>query len=140
MKAPRTRIARVVADKTLQGGKTGLPKRFVRELAAYLLSERRTGELSSIMRDIQADWAEAGRVEVIASSAHPLSAAVKADVVREMKRLYPSAKEIAVTEQRDPAVIGGVRLNLADRQLDLSIEAKLNKFKQLTAAGNIGRK
>jgi F0F1-type ATP synthase delta subunit len=32
-------------------------------------------------------------------------------------------------------VIGGVRLSLANQQLDLSVESKLNKFKQLTAAG-----
>ncbi|HXE09939.1 MAG TPA: F0F1 ATP synthase subunit delta [Verrucomicrobiae bacterium] len=137
MKAPRTRIAQVVADRTLA---KGAPKRFVQELAAYLLAERRTGELSSIIRDVQADWAEAGQVEIVAASAHPLTAGVKADIVRRMKQVYPQAKSINVTEKHDPAVIGGVRLSLADRQLDLSVEAKLNQFKQLTATGNRGRK
>lgn len=137
MKAPRTRIAQVIADRTLAKSP---PKRFVQELAAYLLSERRTGELSSIIRDVQGDWAAAGRVEVIASSAHPLTSGVKADIVRQMKRVYPQAKSIVVTERRDPTVIGGVRLSLADRQLDLSVEAKLNQFKQLTATGIRGRK
>jgi len=40
-----------------------------------------------------------------------------------------------VTEVADPAIIGGVQIALADQQLDLSVEAKLNKFKQLTSAG-----
>jgi F0F1-type ATP synthase delta subunit len=129
MKAPRTRISRVIADKTL---KQGSSKRLSREVAAYLLAERRTGQLESILRDIQADWAEAGRVEVIATSAHPLTAAVQADIKRRIKKVYPDAKQIIVTGQHDPEVIGGVRLSLADRQLDLSVQAKLNQFKQLT--------
>ncbi len=129
MKAPRTRISQMIADKTL---KSGVSKRFSQEIAAYLLSERRTGQLESIMRDVQGDWAEAGRVEVIASSAHPLTASVTADIKKQIKKLYPKAQTIIVTEQYDPEVIGGVRLSLADQQLDLTVQAKLNKFKQLT--------
>jgi F0F1-type ATP synthase delta subunit len=41
-----------------------------------------------------------------------------------------------VTEVLDPEVLGGVRLSLANQQLDLSVEAKLNKFKQLTLTGS----
>lgn len=129
MKARRTRISQVIADKTL---KADVSKSFNREIAAYLLSERRTGQLDSILRDVQGDWARVGRVEVIASSAHPLTGAVKTDIARRIRRLYPKARKIIVTEVHDPAVIGGVRLNLADRQLDLSVQAKLNQFKQLT--------
>lgn len=132
MKTPRTRIARIIAGQTL---KSGLPRRLSREIAAYLLTERRVNELGSLLRDVQADWAEAGYVEVIASSAYPLSARVKADIVRQVKRQHPSAKRIIVTEVRDSEVIGGVRLDFAGQQLDLSIQTKLHKFKQLTVAG-----
>jgi F0F1-type ATP synthase delta subunit len=138
MKARRTRIAQVVADRTL---KSGASKSFTRELAAYLLTEGRVAELDSIMRDVRQDWAEAGVVEVLASSARPLSGAVKSDIKNRIKRLYPNAKRIIVTERHDPDIIGGVKLDLADRQLDLSVEAKLNKFKQLTTApGSVERK
>ena len=58
MKTPRTRIAGVVADRTLKSGVVS--QQLSRELAAYLLSERRTGELDSILRDVRADWAKAG--------------------------------------------------------------------------------
>jgi F0F1-type ATP synthase delta subunit len=132
MKASRTKLAQAIADRTL---KTGASKSLSREVAAYLLSERRVNELDSVLRDVQADWAAAGFVEVIASSAHPLTAAAKADITRQVKRLYPAAKRIIVTEVHDPAIIGGVRLNVANRQLDLSVEAKLNTFKQLTTTG-----
>jgi F0F1-type ATP synthase delta subunit len=132
MKTSRTRIAHSIADRTLKGDSK---KKLSQEIAAYLLSERRVGDLDSLLRDVQADWAEAGFVEVLAASAHPLSASVKADIEKRIKPLYPNAKRIIVTEVSDPAVIGGVRLSLANQQLDLSIEAKLNKFKQLTTAG-----
>lgn len=132
MKTPRTRIAHTIADRTLAGSK---PQQVGREAAAYLLSEGRVNELESVLRDVQADWAVAGYVEVLARSAHALLDAVRADITREVKKIYPTAKQIIVTEILDPSVLGGVRLSLANQQLDLSVEAKLNTFKQLTAAG-----
>lgn len=129
MKAPRTRIAGTVADRTL---KQGVSRQLSREVAAYLLSEGRVNELDSVLRDVQSDWAENGYVEVLAASAHELSAEIKSDIRARIKALYPQAKQIVVTEVRDPEVIGGVRLRLANQQLDLSVESKLNKFKQLT--------
>jgi len=132
MKQPRVKIARLIADRTL---KKGVSRRLSKEVAAYLLSERRVNELDSILRDVQADWAEAGYIEVQAASAHPLSTNVRADITRLVKRLAPDAKTVQLTEIRDPSLIGGLRLNLPNRQLDLSVAAKLNKFKQLAATG-----
>lgn len=132
MKTPRTRIASTIADRTLKSGSSA---KLSHEIAAYLLSEGRVSELNSVLRDVQADWAEAGYVEVVARSAHPLSAAIKADISKQFASLYPNAKQIVVTEVPDATVVGGVRLQLANQQLDMSIENKLNKFKQLTATG-----
>lgn len=132
MKAPRTRLAGIIAERTLEKEDS---KHLSKEVAAYLLSERRVSELDSILRDVQSDWAKAGFVEVIASSAHPLTDELRSEITSQIKSLYPSAKQILVTEKRDPEVIGGVRLSLANQQLDLSVEAKLNKFKQLTTNG-----
>ena len=132
MKAPRTRIAKLIAERTLQ---QGVSKRFDREVAAYLLSEGRVNELDSLLRDVQADWAETGHIEVVARSAYPLTAAVKADIQREVKKVHPVAKQIVINEVIDPDMVGGVRLNLPNRQLDLSIRSKLNRFKQSVTAG-----
>ena len=131
MKTPRRQIAAVVANQTLS---KGVSKDFSKELAAYLLAERRVGELDSLLRDIQAAWADKGYVEVLARSAHPLTAEVKDGIVSKIKTLYPEAK-IVVTEVLDPSIVGGVRIDLANQQLDLSVKAKLHKFKQLTGAG-----
>lgn len=132
MKTPRTDISKTISDRTLKGGSLD---ELSREVAAYLLKERRVNELDSLMRDVQADRAEAGIVEVIASSAHVLDAGTKTDIAKQIKAIYPNAKQIIVTEAHDSDIIGGVRLSLANQQLDLSVEAKLNKFKQLTATG-----
>jgi len=110
-------------------------KQYIRSVASYLLQTKRTGELDSILRDVSADWARVGYVEVIARSAFPLDATAKRDITAKVKTLYPKADKIVVTEIADPAVIGGVRLSVANQRLDLSIKAKLNKFKQLTGAG-----
>lgn len=129
MKAPRTRIASTIADQTLS---KGVSKEYARELAAYLLAERRVGDLDSLLRDVQLVWAERGYVEVLAKTAHPLTAEAKTEITKQIKALYPKADKIVVTEVTDPSVVGGVRLDLADKQLDLTVRAKLHKFKQLT--------
>jgi len=129
MKTPRTQIARTIADRTRSKGAS---KEYAREVAAYLLETGRTRELDSLLRDVSADWADQGYVEVMARSAYPLTTAVKSDIKAQVERLYPSAKTIVVTEVADPSVIGGVQIQVANDQLDLSVEAKLNKFKQLT--------
>lgn len=129
MKTSRTRIAAVVADHTL---KSGLSKSYAKQVAALLLDEQRVGELDSLLRDVQASWAAQGYVEVLARSAHTLTAATKKQIAEQVKSLYPTAKQIVVTEVHDPLAIGGVQISLADKQLDLSVRAKLNRFKQLT--------
>jgi F0F1-type ATP synthase delta subunit len=132
MKASRSKIASTIAEKTL---KDGFSPEYAKEIAAYLLSEGRVGEVDSLLRDIQEKWAAAGHVEVLARTAHSLTPEETEEIRRQIGVLYPAAKRIVVTEVHDPSVVGGVRLSLANQQLDLSVEAKLNKFKQLTAAG-----
>jgi len=131
MKTPRRRLAQTIADRS----RSGSTKQLSQEVAAYLLDEGRVVELESLLRDVQADWAAAGYVEVLAHRAHALSEQNRTDIKQQIQAIYPQAKTITITEVHDPGVIGSVRLSLADRQLDLSVEAKLHKFKQLTAAG-----
>jgi len=132
MKTPRHDIAKTISAQTY---KDGIKPDYVRQVAAMLLEEGRVGELESLLRDIQADWAKHGYVEVLARTAHSLSEAETSEVTKQIRALYPDADKIVVTEVHDPEVIGGIRLSLANQQLDMTVEAKMNKFKQLTAAG-----
>ena len=132
MKTPRSTMASTIAAHTYYDGTS---KEYAKEIAAMLLYEGRAGELDSLLRDIQADWALHGYVEVLAYSAHPLTDTVKAEIATQVKQVYPKAEKVVVAEMTDPSVVGGVRIRLAHQQLDLTVEAKLNQFKQLTGAG-----
>jgi F-type H+-transporting ATPase subunit delta len=132
MKTPRTDIASILASRTLQ---KGLGKAEIMSLAAYLLEEGRTGELDSLLRDVQADWAKDGVVEVIASSAHELSPQVIKDIEAEARSIYKDAKRIIITTKIDPEIVGGVRLAFVDYRLDLSVAGELKKFKTLATNG-----
>ena len=129
MKTPRHIVAATLAQKSL--GKLD-ERSFAYEIAAYLMAERRTTELDSLLRDIMQFRADHGIVEVIATSAHVLDALAKKDIEAQIRELYPTAKQVVITSQHDDSVIGGVRLELANQQLDLSVRNKLNRFKQLT--------
>ena len=128
-KTPRKFIAATVAAQTLSQGASD---HLIQELAAYLLAEGRTSELDPLMRDVQGLWAEQGYVNALAISAHPIDAKAKGLINKTVADAYPKAKTIVISESHDPQVIGGVRIELSDRQLDVSVATKLNKFKQLT--------
>jgi F0F1-type ATP synthase delta subunit len=133
-RTPRHVIAAALARRSLTSG--GSAKLSI-EIAAYLLSERRAGELESIMRDIMQYRADQGIVEVVAVSAFPLSVEVRGDVDRQVRSLYPGVKEVIISERINPSVVAGVRLEFANQQLDTTVRNKLNTFKQATAS--VGR-
>lgn len=132
VKAPRSRLAAIIAERIQQ---TSGSKELSQEIAAYLLAEGRTGELESILRDVMQYRADHGIVEITAVDARPLNDSVKSDIENLIKGIFPSSNKIIISEKIDTNVIGGVRLELANQQLDLSIRSKLNRFKQLTIAG-----
>ena len=132
MKTPRSQLARIIAARTL---KSGPSKQLAKEIAAYMLEENRTGELASLVRDVQADWAKDGYVEVIAASARELSPEVMKDIEAEARKVYPEAKTIHITPQLSPDLVGGVALTIIDRRLDLTTKAKLQQFKMLAVNG-----
>jgi F0F1-type ATP synthase delta subunit len=130
MRVSRTTLARTLANKL---GDANIAK----ETAAYLMSERRTQELESLLRDLQQYQADKnGIVELTSHSAHPLSTDERNEVERLIRSLYPAAKKVIITEVSAPDLLGGLRLELANQQLDLSVRSKLNQFKQLTDVGD----
>lgn len=133
MKIPRHIVSKAIAKQTLHIADT---KELAREIAAYLLAERRTADLESILRDVMQYRSEHGILEAEVVTAHDL----QPDVITQVKQLlhaaYPNAKNIAVTERRDPLVIGGLRVDMANEQLDMTVASKLATFKRLTAGEN----
>jgi F0F1-type ATP synthase delta subunit len=130
-KVPRARLAQVAAEALSNRPLTKLAE----ELAAYLIAEHRTGELEPLMRDIMQYRADHGIVEVRATSAHPFTDDARREVRADIKELYPAAEQIIIDERLDPAILGSIRLELANQSFDASFRSKLNYFKQLTAVG-----
>lgn len=131
-KVPRHEIADVIARRSL---KNVPAKQLAKEIAAYLISQHRTAELDSLVRDILQYRADHGIVEVTAVSSHALNDTIRKSIQADIRELYPSAKKIIINEELDENVMGGIRLSLANQQFDASIRSKLNHFKQLTVAG-----
>lgn len=127
----RLDIAKVIAEKTLVSNDTANLRSAI---ASYLLEEGRVGELDSLMREVTAYRAAHDHVEVTVVSAYPITSEVQKDVLREIKKQYPNAKTYKINKRIDPLVVGGLRIELAGEELDLTIQAKLNTFKRLIAA------
>lgn len=130
MKQTRHHLADIIGEKTLH---IQDDKELAREIAAYLLHEKQTGELESLVRDVIQYRADHGVIEAIVVSASDMPDNVLADVKELIKREYPDAKQYIVRSKVDTDVIGGIKIDLANEQLDLSVKAQLNKFKRLTA-------
>ena len=74
-----------------------------------------------------------GIVEGVAVGAHELGEQVLDDVKVVLKQEFPAAKTVIVRERVQPDLVGGVRVKMANDQLDMSVQAKLGKFKRLIA-------
>ncbi|HUP26328.1 MAG TPA: F0F1 ATP synthase subunit delta [Candidatus Limnocylindrales bacterium] len=130
MKVPRHILAKTIAERTLNIADSKL---LAREIAAYLLTERRTAELESILRDVMQYRAGKGAIEAELVTAHDVSQHVVDDVKQLLGRAYPKAKTVHVSPRTDASVIGGLRVDMANEQLDMTIGAKLATLKRFTA-------
>jgi F0F1-type ATP synthase delta subunit len=127
----RRHLAEVIGERTLHVRET---EKLAREVAAYLLDTHHTGELDSLLRDVMEYRAKHGVVEAEAVSAHDITDGAVKGIEAILRREYPKAKSVQVIRRIDPSVVGGVRVSLANEQLDLTVRDQLDKFKRLTAS------
>ena len=129
----RPKLAQVIAEKTLRTSDTAA---LTREVAAYLIDQNHVDQLDSVMRDVLKYRAEHGHVEATVVSAFPLGTAERSAIMAELKAEYPKASSYTLNQRVDENVVGGIRMEMAGEQLDLTVRAKLNTLKRLTAARN----
>lgn len=131
MKLPRHKLA-VEISRRLDSGE---PKeRIAREVAALLIENGQTSELNSLLRDVQEYRAQQnGIVEVNAESAYELGNEQRKNIEDAIRIQYPQTKKVIIHHQLNPHVVGGLSLSFANAKLDLTIRAKLNKLRTLTA-------
>jgi len=134
MKVSRRKIAEVINDQIESGESLS---KLSKEIAAYLLAEGRYSELPSLMRDVMELRAGQGLVEVTATSAFVLDSKVKTDLVQLVKAAKPKTKKVIIDEKINSDLVGGLKLDMINQSLDLSIKAKLNRLKQLSSPGGV---
>jgi F-type H+-transporting ATPase subunit delta len=121
-----------IAEAVLSLLKSHSPERVGQMLANYLVANRRTKEVDYIMRELESmRHGQEGISEAIATSAFELSTATKQEIAKRI-----GDKNVHLTYQVDPEVVGGVRIKGLDWQLDLSIANKLKQLRQLTTKAN----
>lgn len=130
MNTSRHHLAEVIAEKTIH---IKDEKMLAKEIAAYLLDEKQTNGFESLIRDILQYRADHGYVEVNVVSASPLNEIVISDVRNILKSEFSDAKSIVINQKHDDSVVGGIRIDMANEQLDMTVKSKLNTFKRLTA-------
>lgn len=97
-----------------------------KELAAYVVSARRTKDVDAVLRQAIRLQANDGNVELTVTTAHGLGA----DVRTQIEKLFAAdAKQVIMNEKQDSAVLGGVLVESAEQRLDLTIRRQLQRLK-----------
>lgn len=131
MKISRLTLASVLTDMSLSIDPNDFHK-WSKEIAAYLLVEKRVTELDSLIRDIIKYRAQKGLIEAIVYSAFPIDNKVKTDLKNQIKNIYPNAQQINLIIRMEPALIGGLRIEVIERYLDLSLKEKINRLRKVS--------
>jgi len=125
----RRKIATFVAQQLAAG--TTAPH-LARQVAAYLIEQRRTNEVELLIRDIETVLADTyDSVTLSVTSAHVLSAELAAQLVSFIEAKQPGKHAIITETVVDPELIGGVIIQTPTATFDSSIKSQLQ---QLTAA------
>ncbi len=123
MAANRKQLIQAVAELL---DRSSNQKRTAQAIAAYLIAERRTVELGTLMRGLEEFRYHAdGALEITAYAARSLSPEAK----RQIESLF-DAKTKLVHEELDEDALGGVRLRALDKVADFSVQARLQKLKR----------
>ncbi|HLA49107.1 MAG TPA: F0F1 ATP synthase subunit delta [Candidatus Saccharimonadales bacterium] len=126
-KISRRSLARYAADQLLGGSSA---KSVARHLAAALISSRSQKDGPLLLDDINYELQNRGYLaSVTVTSARPLSASSKNQIASLVKKLA-QVRQVILAEQIDKAVIGGVRIQTADRTWDKTVSTELNKLKE----------
>jgi F0F1-type ATP synthase delta subunit len=124
-----------LAEIILKLSKKTSSKKLAKEIAAYMLSQKRTKEIDALLRDIWSMEADRGTIEGMVEITNTKDKVPESEIKKVIKKLRPEAKEIIINYLENPDLIGGVKISLPHQQLDTSIRSKLDKFKRLTTQG-----
>lgn len=123
MNKPTHRQIALVIAASLERGEP--PENVVQALAAYLIAERRTKDLTALMRDVIDIRTQQGLREVDITTAYPLTEIARTSVKQLVSERYPDTKTVVFNERQSMAVLGGIRLSSSNLQLDATLKSRL---------------
>lgn len=124
-KASRKELAQVLADII---DRTTDQQMLAKAVARFVSEHRLAKELDSIMREVERIRAAEGVVEATVTTAFPLTDALKRDI-RSLISKERNVKHVVINEVVNQDVIGGLRIEAGEQQLDVTIQGKLNRLK-----------
>lgn len=128
-----SQLATIIGERTFRINDT---KSLAKEVASYLISENIVGDLESLMREVLVYRQSKGIIEANVTSAHDLSKETLTSIEQLIKSQHTQAHSVTLSTSHDDSVIGGLKITLANEQLDLTIKNKLDIFKRLTGQGS----
>ncbi len=101
----------------------------LREVVAFLVQKKLLSKSSQMLIHLEKTInKKEGIMKAKVLSAHPLSAEAKRNLIQNLLKHY-SAKEIVLEEAIDPKLIGGVRVEIGDEIIDLTLRNRINQLK-----------
>jgi F-type H+-transporting ATPase subunit delta len=126
-KLSRRQLARYAADK-LSSGESA--KSLAAQLAAVMIESKKADQIELLASDIAWELEQrqlASNAEVV--SAHPLTAELRKQVRIFIKKAT-KADEVILQERLEPSLIGGLRIETADKSWDKSVRAALTEIRE----------
>tara|TARA_B100000965_G_C19542408_1_gene736202 strand:+ start:973 stop:1509 length:537 start_codon:yes stop_codon:yes gene_type:complete len=113
-------------NKVFEGKVNGLTLNLINQV----VKQNRENILPTIADQMIAQYNEANKIaSVSVTTAIPLDASVKADLIGKLKEAY-QLTDVELEEKIDTDLIGGMVLRMGDKQLDASIRRQLNDIKK----------
>ena len=119
----RMQVARYVADGITSGNRMSV----LTHAAAWLTSTGRKHEAGYLTKDVATILQEQGYAAVTVTTARPLTATSRAELVAYAKAVT-GAQTIELHESVDASLIGGFRLTTPTAELDDTIQHRLQTF------------
>lgn len=109
-------------------------RKLIDQIAAYLISTKRTHQELAMVDAIETALLHRGVAVASVSSARPLDAANRAQIVATIKQQLPGVNRVHLRESVDAGLLGGITISVPGRRLEASIYDRLQQFKTVTAS------
>ncbi len=121
-------VAQAIYEGALEKKGTDLSA-YLHSTVKFLYRKQLLSKSPQILSDLSKieDKAE-GKIEVTLRSTAPIQTAAKKEITELLEKRY-KVRHVAYREIIDPELLGGVRIEIGDDVLDLSLRNKINQLK-----------